>query len=269
MLRSMVRLIVLSMAIASSVPVFAQHRFRDQEPIVVQGTTKEFLRQFIDKMAKVGATDQLGRWNMEVCPAIVGIDSAEARYMRQRIVDLSESVGLRRPDPGCPTSLSVIITSDAAGFVRDLVKLYPITLKTDGLAPLKEFEQTTRPVRWITVTDECSFGCKIGSRITKESAPGFVDMIIVVDANRIAGFTIGELSDYVSVVALSNPPDDGGSSQSILSMFDRPRDPGEPFQISSFDRSFLTGLYNSSEDQGAKVQQQGILSHMKKTVGQH
>jgi hypothetical protein len=99
----------------------------------------------------------------------------------------------------------------------------------------------------------------------KATKPTFSAMIIVVDARQIAGFWIGELSDYVALVALSNPPlDRRKSTNSVLSMFEGPRTPGPPFELTQYDRSFLAGLYGSSMNQSAKVQRQAIMSRTKK-----
>jgi hypothetical protein len=237
--------------------------------IVIEGErrVKNVLRNFIASLTQAGPTDQLARWKDEVCPTVAGINPAEARFMEDRIIDLGIAAGLRGPDPGCDTTLAVIVTPDADGFANDLVRHYPVTLRTDGLSRLKNFAASSRPVRWISVTNECGEGCALpGSRLRKATRPTFYVMIIVVDAKQVAGFSIGELSDYVALVALSNPPMGGRNSNSILSMFDRPRAQGSAFALTSYDRSFLGGLYGSSIDQSANVQRQSILSHMRKDM---
>jgi hypothetical protein len=238
-------------------------------PIIVEGRVKTFLENFVVSLSQAGPTDQLARWKDEVCPVVTGIDPAEAAFMQDRIVQLAQTVGLRRGRSDCVTTLMVVVTPDASSWSRNLVREYPITLRRDGgFGRLRQFTETTAAVRWISVINECGEACALpGSRLRKATKPTFDDMIIVVDADQIGGLTIGELSDYVAVVALSNPPMVGSKpSASILSMFGTTRDPSSPFALTNYDRSFLKGLYGSTLDQSAKVQRQTIVSHMKKDL---
>src|SRR5262249_57748318 len=103
--------------------------------------------------------------------------------------------------------------------------LYPVTLRTDGADRLRRFAASTKAVRWISVTDECGVACVLpNSRLSKATRPALSAMIVVVDARQLTGIHIGELSYFVSLVALTNPPaDDRSRPNSILDMFGGPK----------------------------------------------
>jgi hypothetical protein len=93
-------------------------------------------------------------------------------------------------------------------------------------------------------------------------------MIVIIDARKVEGRTLGEISDYVGLVALSNPPlDKGPRPNSILGMFDEPRTIGAPAAaLTDFDRTFLAGLYRAPIDMGANAQRIAIERQMRKSL---
>jgi hypothetical protein len=249
--------------VASTAPPPAQ----PEPPIVIEGRVKQAVQHFVDLLTQSGPTDQIARWKDAICPIVIGIDPAEADFMARRIAEIGKPLRLRAAGSSCTATMAIIFAPDAAGVARELLRRYPITLRTDGYSRLKRFTQSTSPVRWISVTDECGAGCSLpNSRILRATRPTFAAMIVIVDARQIAGFSIGELSDYVALVALSNPPDTRESSRSILSMFSSPRPAGSYFQLTDYDRSFLAGLYGSPLDSGAQGQRSAIVSRMRKEL---
>lgn len=237
--------------------------------IIVQAPPRDVLRSFVKSLTQFGPTDQIARWKGEICPAVTGIDPAQAEFMIARIAEVGSSVGLRRRSK-CSTPMVVIITPDAAGLADEFSRDYPITLRTDGRRRLKAFVNSTSPVRWISVTNECGDACGAlpNSRLVKATSATFQAMVIIVDAGKIGGIGLSELSDYVALVALSNPPaDDPNSSDSILSMFERRRVEGAVYQLTAYDRSFLSGLYRSARNLDGRTQQRSIESRMKRELG--
>lgn len=261
---SLSALLLLSSGPALSAPL----GYRQDDAIIVRGRLKQAVSHFVDALTRAGPTDQIARWKDVICPVVLGIDPNEAAFMEKRIVAVGQSVGLRTGRASCLTTMAIVITPDPNGFTRQLLHDYPITLRSDGWDRLKRFENSNRPVRWVSVTNECGFGCSIGSRLSKETNPALSAMIVVVDSRQLQGVSMGELSDYVSVVALSNPPDQPTiHPNSILALFDDPRNPASTFALTDYDRSFLDGLYNAPTDKGANAQRSTITSHMRKDLG--
>jgi hypothetical protein len=226
----------------------------------------EVLRSFVGSMTQAGPTDQIARWKDDICPIVVGVEPAQADYIAQRILEVGKSVDLRTRRSGCDTTMGIIITPDAAGVATELIRRFPITFRSDSISRMKRFVTSTKPVRWLSVTNECGDGCSLpNSRLVKATRPTFQAIIVIVDAKQIGRISLGELSDYVAMVALSNPPAERrGSSKSILSLFQEPHAAGAPYQLTDYDRSFLLGLYHSPKDKSAKTQRAAIVSRMKK-----
>ncbi|HEX3677043.1 MAG TPA: hypothetical protein VHU79_06610 [Sphingomicrobium sp.] len=239
-----------------------------EPPIVVEGRLKQAISGFVQRLTQSGPTDQIARWKDEVCPLVLGIDPSEARFMEQRIGELARTVRLRAGGSSCLTTMAVVITSDPKAFIDDLLRNYSITLRADGWDRLKRFVESTRPVRWISATDECGFSCGLaGSRIRKDTRPSLAAMIVVVDANQLNGVNIGELSDYVALVALSNPNDRSSTHHnSMLALFDDPRMSNASFELTDFDRSFLAALYHAPIDRSANAQRAMMKSAMKEQL---
>src|SRR5205823_11238500 len=136
---------------------------------------------------------------------------------------------------------------------------------------LMEFMESSRPVRWVSLVDECGGavpipggGCPLpNTRLVKATSPTLQAMLIIVDAGQIARTSIGEISDYLALVALSNPPlTPEPPGNSILSLFSAP-----PTRLlSSYDVSFLSGLYGVSLNLDAGTQRSAIAGEMEKEL---
>lgn len=235
-----------------------------QPDVTVRGQQERALRAFVEALSDPARSAQLARWEREICPAVIGIDPAEAAFMENRIGEIAAPLGLRRRRSPCLTTMLIVITADAAGLATAFARHYPVTLRTEGRARLNRFAFSSQPVRWISVIDLCARGCAdTGSRLTVATYPEFQAMIVIVDAARIAGFSLGELSDYVALVALGNPPlARSRPSTSILSMFELDRPPGGRFALTANDQSFLDGLYRTDPHSTLGQQRAAIARRM-------
>jgi hypothetical protein len=236
-------------------------------PIVIEGRLKQAIGNFVQRFTQSGPTDQIAHWKDQVCPVVLGIDPGQAAFIEKRIGDVARTVRLRPGGSNCLSTLAIVITPDPSGFVAEMLRTYPITLRTDGWDRLKRFVQSTRPVRWISVTDECGYGCGMGSRIRRETSPSLAAMLVVVDATQLKGITVAELSDYVALIALSNPNDRATTHpNSMLALFDGPKVAGTPYELTDFDRSFLATLYHEPVDRNANDQRAMIRSQMERSL---
>lgn len=230
--------------------------------IVIEGHRRGALRAFVERLAESGATDQLARWKEEICPAVAGIDSAEAAWVEDRIAASAKTLGLHRRTK-CVPDLLVIIDPDVAAIAKEIASDFP---RDDGMWRINRFLKSDRPVRWLTVTDECAERCELrNSRIIKATTPGFTAVLILVDAKRLAGISLGELADYVTFVGLSNPRQTAKNpSNSILSLFDSAPVPGAPLAMTNRDKGFLAGLYRTQMSASAASQKSAIANAIRK-----
>ena len=250
-----------------AMPVAAEAPPDAPEPeIVVRGQQELALRNFVESMADPGLTRQLARWGAEICPTVIGIDPPQAEFMQRRIGEVAASLHIRARTGGCLTTMLIVFTPDAAGLAASFARHYPITLRADGQWKLDRFVASTLPVRWLTVTDPCGIeGCSLpNSRLTMATHPAFQTMVVIADAQQIGRFSLGELADYLSIVLLGNPPLSGHRpSTSILSMFEIQRTPGLRFELTTYDHSFLEGLYRSRAEGSGQEQRASIVHHMR------
>ncbi len=239
-----------------------------EPPIVVEGRLRQAINGFVQRLTQSGPSDQIARWKDEICPLVLGIEPSEAQFMEQRIDELARTVRLRAGGSSCLGTMAVVITPDPKAFIDDLLRNYPITLRTDGWDRLKRFVDSTRPVRWISATDECGFSCGLaGSRISRDTRPSLAAMIVVVDASQLKGVNLGELSDYIALVALTNPSDRPATHpNSMLALFDDPRPLDLALELTDFDRSFLGALYHAPIDRSAAAQRAMMKSEMRKSL---
>ncbi|MCA1838240.1 MAG: hypothetical protein LC674_05635 [Actinobacteria bacterium] len=242
-----------------------------QSDIVIVGQRlKDALRHFVNSVTQTGPTDQIARWNQRICPRVIGIDPAQAEFLRRRIAEIAKTVGLGTGRSTCPTMLTIVFTPDAAALAGVVASDFPSdNWKVRAL--LREFTNRTKPVRWISLVDECGGadpipggGCPLpNTRIVKATSPTLQAMLIIVDATKIAGLSIGEMSDYLAVVALSNPPlTTEPPPNSILSLFSASATTGPDLQLTDYDYSFLSGLYGMRLNLDVATQRASIASRM-------
>lgn len=231
--------------------------------IVVAARQREALSSFVAAMTQPGKSGQLARWT-GICPVVLGIPPDQQRFMLARIRQVAAPLRLRRQAVNCRPTTIIVISPDASQLATEFAEAYPSTLKADGQWRLRQFARSTAPVRWLAISDPCGGGCLLGSRLALPTAPTLQLMIVIVDGARIAGYTLGEVSDYVAMVALGNPPPDARQPESILSMFDRTRMQDTRFTLTATDRSLLYGLYRSSSATSAANQRATISTRIQR-----
>ncbi|MBA3668723.1 MAG: hypothetical protein H0W71_01440 [Sphingomonas sp.] len=92
-------------------------------------------------------------------------------------------------------------------------------------------------------------------------------MIILVDSTRIGGISIGQLADYLSLVALTNPPVDAPTDRrSILGLFGGTEADPAQTELTNVDLSLLMSLYTIREEFGASQQRESMVSQMAKEL---
>lgn len=223
------------------------------------------LRDFVAALTNPGPSGQLARWS-GICPTVLGMQPAQASFMMARIREAAAPLRLDREPSNCRPTTIVVVTPNASVIAAEFAATYPAKLKANGQWRLRQFARSTLPVRWLAVSDPCGrAGCRmLGSRLNKATAPTLQLMIVIVDAERIADFRLGEVSDYVAMVALSNPPLGPGQPGSILAMFNSPRPIDARFVLTPTDQSFLAGLYRSNPATDAQQQRSTIATAIRR-----
>jgi hypothetical protein len=110
------------------------------------------------------------------------------------------------------------------------------------------------------------FGNVRPSRLTPTGEQAFSQVVIVVDADKIAGLGAGQLADYLSMVALAQVRSDATfvGVDTVLNLFSPDRDTAQrPAGLTAWDLRYLTALYSSDSQTNYAAQVSHIATHMK------
>lgn len=240
---------------------------KDGDITIVGQRLKQVLRDFVDSHTLSGPTDQLARWDREICPKIWGIDADQVEYVRSRIAQVAKEVGVKTGRDSCPTMLTIVISTQSQVIADSVAGDFP-ERSWKVIAPLRKFAQAKGPARWASVVDECGGGCGlVNTRLSKSTRPRLQAMIILIDSRRLSGVSIGQLADFLALVALSNPPmDEKRDRRSILGLFNEPDGTAAAPELTNIDLTFLDALYNFREELGVSEQRGSIVERMAKDL---
>jgi hypothetical protein len=138
----------------------------DSADIVVTGVRlQEMAQGYVAEVSSAPQSeDQLARWSDRICPGAVGLSSADAQRVVDRIAMRAQTVGLRPGAPGCRANVMVIYAPDSDALARQIVDRRRDLLGyygdegvvTPGRDALEAFASTPRPVRWWHVAQTTS-----------------------------------------------------------------------------------------------------------------
>lgn len=130
----------------------------DEPPIVVTGQRLTQLTiEYATALAGAAPeTDQIPRWNTELCLSVAGLAPAAAQSLIDRIAQHAHDVGLSAEHEGCQPNIVIVFAGDSDAIARRIVEtrrdllgyLFSEETVTAGREALDEFANTPRAVRW-------------------------------------------------------------------------------------------------------------------------
>jgi hypothetical protein len=260
------------------VVVLAQPATPDKvtEEVVVSGTRPEVekrVQTFVKGVTHRGySVESLVRWTEPICPLVAGIPADQGEFVLQRISQAARDAGAQLAGEKCKPNFHVVLTSEPDQLLdlwrRRAPKLY-------GMAPpakVRRILGKPRPVRaWYNVWDACGQGVDTGtiiggdsnfglaaatpygsgclkvSRLTFSVVQTISSVIVLVDLDDTKAIKLGPLTDYISMVGLTDVDLDGdwGNEPTILRLF--ATGDGTSQKLSIWDRAFLKALYQTSQ----------------------
>lgn len=249
------------------------------EEVIVEGTRPEIEQRantFVTGITHRGyAVESLVRWNKPICPLVAGIPANQGEFILHH---LSQAVlaagGKLATDKDCKPNFHVVLTPEPDKLLDLWRKRAP---RMYGMAPPAQVRRILgkpRPVRiWYNVWDVCSDGPQTGSIIGADANFGLQmatpygsgclqdsrlqftrvqsisSVIVIVDLDDTKEIKLGPLSDYISMVGLTDVDLDGtwGDEPTILRLFAASGDAASQ-KLSPWDRAFLKALYDTSQD---------------------
>jgi hypothetical protein len=290
---------------ASATPQVPDVTVTAPRPPADQEVAGNSLQQFIVHHATVhyvnyGNNGDLTRWRggrQSICPLTVGLSPAENAFVTARLRALASYVGAPvQSDPQCKGNVQIFFTNKPQEKMDAVVKWatsYFLNRYTGGTRDLIAFKNdhaiqgwyiTTRGGSIVLNTDMSLLGLDVlplwpqitqnyagnrdfGTRLGggSGSGSGIGTVILVVDTTKVVGDTIGTISDYLAMLALSvaQSPDHCDPLPSILdSMASNCGAREVPTAMTAGDIAFLKALYYLNTGLGPSLSRNAIRDNM-------
>jgi hypothetical protein len=272
------------------------------EEIVVRGRRmsdfKADLRihvgEFIEEIAAPPEGRGYARWYRRVCISIINLEQNTAQYLVDRMSRLALEVGLEPGEPGCRPDVVVMFTTNGRETAAYLVENESSVLRPNGegdvqrgLAALREFAESDKPVRWWHVSlpvdarlgtpamrvpgESLSRGVN-GAHAVKVAGPsrlhsGIRDelqqVVIIVDGPKLQGrgTTWQQLGDLLALVSLAQVDLEAQPKafDSILNLFSNP---AAYSGLTDWDLTYVHALYSYDQEREVELQRNGIVERM-------
>jgi len=260
-------------------------------PQQVQG---QAVPTFVQSHGAVARGGQLTRWTLGICPDTIGLPPSYDAYISNRIVAVAAKVGapVDKAKP-CTPNIEVIFTDNPQRLLDSLLKKQPASLGYHTAAQAERMAKVVRPIQAWYVTairgdsgqeaidgDPGSMapslsgamphgraGSLLGSRISSR----FYRVLIVADSKQTADHTVGQIADYITILALSQAaPDQGcGDLPSILDLLVAGcRETEKPPTLTPGDMAYLTALY-ATDLETTLPQERDNISQMMRDSAKH
>jgi hypothetical protein len=238
-----------------------------------------FVKDFIGEVVAKPPGRGYARWNRRVCIGVSNLQTDAAQYVVDRISKLAVEVGLNVGEPGCNPNVVVLFSTNAAFVASYMVENEPRMFRPAGLgnndmslsrAALDAFVASERAVRWWHVSmpvDARTGNPAIAipglgypnvavagpSRIHDGVRDDLLQVIIIVDATKLAGTTWQQLADYLAVISLAqvDPDANPAAFDSILNLFSNPR---AYSGLTDWDKAYVRALYEFDQERNVRLQ---------------
>ncbi len=260
------------------------------EEVIVEGTRPEIeqrVNTFVKGVTHRGyAVESLVRWNKPICPLVAGIPANQGEFILHRISQAVRDAGAKLDDEKCKPNFHVVLTPEPEQLLDVWRKRAPKLYGMSPPAQVRRILGKPRPIRvWYNVWDQCGEGVDTGSiigadtnfgltamtpygrgclkdsRLTFTRVQSISSVIVLVDLDDTKEITLGPLTDYISMVGLTDVDLDGdwGDEPTILRLFAASGDAASQ-KMSIWDRAFLKALYETSHTD--RHQRTEIARHM-------
>lgn len=271
------------------------------ESVTVTGTK---LREAVGKFTRAFAVptevmDKIARWDRPICPLVVGRDAHTAAFITQHIKYVALAAGAPvNTDAACTPNIEIVFTTTPQALLDSVRKNDPDHLGyATSLAQMDALATITRPIQaWYTtetvdlnrhrVVDSGQTrgeGVEVqrdppvyvrsvtrsnGNHINDGIHSGLNHVLIVVDTTRLAGQEIVPLSDYISMLTLTQlgSLDICQQLPSVVNMLAADCDHAVD-GLTQFDLAYLQGLYRMGASRKALFQRNDIADAMVETLG--
>jgi hypothetical protein len=302
-----VRIAAALAALLAAAPISAQIGVRastaaeseSPDSVVVTGQRRQ-IAQALRKLIESADSEQLARFEDEICPMVIGMPKDWTATLTRMIRDNVVAIGGKVGKPGCTVNAAAIFIDQPLELIKAFADAEPGYF---NMTPreLQKFTAVQRPVASWHVTDmrgrdgeelgsvrsivDPASGAKLpvdsSAKVTRSMTVGRLvspvreDMLVgfvVIDRLATPGKSLRQLADVATMHLLLDVNQDAGERDpgSILSLFEaRGEGEGAPKRLSRFDRGALRGFYTQRENnRSARQQAENIAKAIEKGAGE-
>jgi hypothetical protein len=268
----------------------------------VKQTTLNFVQGYGATTVRLG---KIARWNDPVCVKVTGLDAAKTAVIQSRVEEVAKDVGLRVQPAGCAQNIEIVFDAHPQILIDKIAETQEVLLgyyhRND-----KALRTVTRPIQaWYVTMSIGGAGPNAGAMFAQGSGgetggipmqvrqkviddplywsptgcgdshfnsclkSAFVNVMVMVDTSKIGTAGVGVISDYVAMVALSQPRalDHCNVLPSITDLFAACQGRAAPDGITPADAAYLTALYGTDTEADGPLEQTDIATRMTKILG--
>lgn len=223
---------------------------------------------------------QLGRWVTEICPRTEGLTAAFNAFVSARIKAIAANVGAPHQWAAqCRPNVAIYFTSDPQAMLDEVAKRAPQLLGFHYPHQVRRLAIVNRPIQawYVTAIRGVSgedivddiWGTlppgRLGSRLTLGRSSLIVFVLVVADTRKLTDFSVGSISDYIALLALSRASSLDGCGQlpSIIDLMSpRCGSNSTATAMTAGDTAYLRALYSLNMEQPLSLQRTDIQAKM-------
>jgi hypothetical protein len=273
----MLPVVAAALAWTTSLAEAAPQQDQVTEEVVVEGTRPEIEQRantFVKGVTHRGyAVESLVRWSKPICPLVAGIPAEQGEFVLHGISQAARDAGAKLAGEQCKPNFHVVLTPEPEKLLDLWRKRAPRLFGMEPPQKVRRILGKPRPIRvWYNVWDVCGAGVDTGTIIAADTNYGLQmttpygggclkdsrlafsavnvisSVIVIVDLDDTKAIKLGPLTDYISMVGLTDVNLDGdwGDEPTILHLFAASA-AATPQKLSIWDRAFLKALYTTSQ----------------------
>ena len=277
------------------------------ENVTVTGTkSREVMRGFVQSLAAPARlTGKMARWGEGICPVTVGVRPEFAKFINRRLKEVAAQAGAPVSErASCRTNVEIIFTTTPQDLLDNVRRKQPVFLGYHNSSQAEKLATVTHVIQawYLTATRDAHGAVQIdnprpaglinkmevpcdlcpggkmdiyppqvaavsGSRLGDGLRSEFYNVIIVADPTKLLTYEMGELSDYIAMLALTQVSSQDTCQQlpSILNMLAEGCD-RKAAALTENDLAYLHGLYKAAPDQTLATQQDQIGYQMEQEL---
>ncbi|MGZ3345657.1 MAG: hypothetical protein ACXU82_13550 [Caulobacteraceae bacterium] len=261
----------------------------------------EFVQAHAASTVKI---DQIPRWRAPVCAQVIGLPDDQAAQVKARVEEVAKAVGTGAGPANCKANVQIAFAAQPQRIVDNFAKGREWVLGFHHLDP--KVRVVTQPIQaWYATATLGGVGNNTGWAFAYTGVPSqsggnatqidprvldspdswsptgcgdstftsclqsvFANVFIVVDTSRVQGKSVGVLSDYVAMMALSQPRsiENCHALPSVTDLFSASCAAGAAEGLTAADAAYLTALYQANPEARKLNEQADIAGRMAKML---